>query len=370
MDRKATHGLEISKLRVNADEEIELAKMIQRGVWLHELKIEEETKRGRSINKNEWAELAHFDHPKQLRRDIAMYRRAKQLLVSANMGLVHAVVRKKYPSVRQNSGITYEELIQEGSLGLIRAAELYQYQSRNIRFSTYATIWIKGSLSHSHILDGTIRLPSREKMKWSKILKAQRDILNETGGYCEETIVGDGNHTGNNKNMDQLSSQSDAAASVKSMGVSVVEISKRLGMKTEDVIKIKQKMNSAKKVLSLEYEYNAQSRGGSNVGRSSGKSLIMDMDKNLHAETDLAHLTQMKADVISSLVRNLSPREARLMRLRYGLTTDGRTRTIQECADAMGVSQQRASQLAKRCLEKLRDAAEADGLEEYLLTVA
>jgi len=96
----------------------------------------------------------------------------------------------------------------------------------------------------------------------------------------------------------------------------------------------------------------------------------MDMDKCFQADSDLAERTQLQADIIAAMVRNLSPREARLIRLRYGLTTDGRTHTVQECADAMGVSQTRASQLAAKCLKKLRKAAEADSLEEYLLTIA
>ena len=349
-DRRRTQGLEFapSKSRVNAEEEIELAKMIQRGVWLHKLKTDKEGELGRSINKNEWAELANFDNATHLRREVATYRRAKQLLVSANMGLVHAVVKKKYYHVRHQSGLTYEELIQEGSLGLIRAAELFD-PSRGVRFSTYATIWIKGSLSHSHILDGSITLPNREKTIWNKIMKAHNDITNEKGGL------------------------DDAGMSFKtatSSGVSVEEIAIRLDMKVEDVLKTERKMNSMKNVLSLDYEYQTQTRGGSNVGNGSGQQLIMDMDKNLQSDVNLAERTQLKADIIAAMVRNLTPREARLIRLRYGLTTDGRTHTIQECADAMGVSASRASTLAGRCLKKLKNAAEADSLEEYFLTIA
>ena len=77
----------------------------------------------------------------------------------------------------------------------------------------------------------------------------------------------------------------------------------------------------------------------------------------------------MHADVVAAMARNLDAREARLMRLRYGLS-DGRTRTIRECADAMGLSQTRVQNIAQNCLKKLRKAAEAESLEEYLLTIA
>jgi len=336
-----------NQTRVTPDEETELANMIQRGVWLHKIKTDNEAEMGRSISRNEWAELANIDSATQLRREVATYRRAKQLLVSANMGLVHAVVKKHYFCVRNQAGLTYEELVQEGSLGLIRAAELFD-PSRGLRFSTYATIWIKGSLSHSNILDGSISLPAREKTKWNKILKTHQDIMNEQNGF------NDG---------DQVDARRTSTIS------SVQEIANRLDMKVEDVLNTQRKMNSAKKILSLDYEYETQKSGGNDAGNGGGQ-LIMDMDKNMKTDADLAERTQMKADILAAMVRNLSPREARLVRLRYGLTTDGRTHTIKQCADAMGVSQSRASVLAARSLKKLRDASEADSLEEYLLTIA
>jgi len=329
--------------RVTPEEEIELAKMIQRGVWLHKIKTDREADDGRSISRSEWAKLTDLESVTQLRREVAKYRRAKQLLVSANMGLVHTVVKKSYHDVRKRSGITYEELVQEGSLGLLRAAELFD-PSRGIRFSTYATIWIKGTLSNSHALDGAIKLPAREKTKWNKIVKAHQELVKEKGGGGSE------------------SNPYDETMST----VSVEEIAHRLDMKVEDVIMFQQKMKKVKSVLSLDYEYQQQTRSGND----NSKGQLMEMDKSMQADSELAERTQMQADVIAAMVKNLSPREARLMRLRYGLTTDGQTRTIQECADAMGVSQARASQLAKACLLKLRKAAEADSLEEYLLTIA
>mmetsp|Transcript_26329 Transcript_26329/g.29572 ORF Transcript_26329/g.29572 Transcript_26329/m.29572 type:complete len:570 (+) Transcript_26329:127-1836(+) len=348
-DRRRMHGLEFapSHKRVNPEEEIELAKIIQRGVWLHKLKTDKEAEKGCSINKNEWADLANLDNATQLRREVATYRRAKQLLVSANMGLVHAVVKRQYHDVRKRTGSTYEELIQEGSLGLIRAAELFD-PLRGVRFSTYATIWIKGLLNHSHLLDGSIILPAREKTKWNKIVKAQKDITNEKGDFNDD---------------------SDVFAASKSVA-SFQEIANRLDMKVEDVVKTQSKMSLAKNVLSLDYEYQTQRSGGNNSAGGKGQQLLMEMDKNFQADSDIAERTQMQADIIASMVRNLTPREARLIRLRYGLTTDGQTRTVQECADAMGVSQASASNLAARCLKKLREAAEADSLQEYLLTIA
>ena len=75
------------------------------------------------------------------------------------------------------------------------------------------------------------------------------------------------------------------------------------------------------------------------------------------------------ASSLATLAKNLDPREARLMRLRYGLK-DGKTRSIRECAEAMGISRPRAQQLAMGCLKKLREADDAMSLQEYLLSIA
>ena len=323
-------ALNAGTARIDHEQEIELGKLIQRGVALHKLKADFEAKQGREISRTEWTALAKLKSPNELRRAVSDYRRAKQLLVSANMGLVHAVVNKQYQSgfVKQFSGLSKEELVQEGSMGLLRAAELFD-PSRGLRFSTYATIWIKGTLQNSHVTDGSITLPQREKNKWSKIVKAHEELKKMNG---EPTVE---------------------------------EIAHHLNMKVADVLSTKRKMTQAQKTLSLDYEYASQTRSGTDDGTRRS----LEDDKAFREDADLAERTQMHADVIAAMTRNLDAREARLMRLRYGLA-DGKTRSIAECAEAMGLSQTRVQQLAKQCLKKLREAAEAESLEEYLLTVA
>lgn len=322
-------GLNVGADRVSPEEEIELAKMIQEGVKLHRMRSDLEASLGRKPSRTEWAEAAGFDSAKQLRRQVANYRKAKHHLVSANIGLVHAVVKSQYGKHRR-SGLSFEELVQEGSLGLLRAAELFD-PSRGLRFSTYATIWIKGQLSNSHVVE-PIRLPQREKTKWNKIMKAHDELVKQNGGTSEPTIE---------------------------------ELANHVGMTVSDVMATKRKMSQVSQVLSLDYEYNTQSRSGTES--SSFNSL--EKDKNFMADADLAERTQMHADVVAAMARNLDAREARLMRLRYGLT-DGRQRSLAECADAMGISQTYAQNIASRCLKKLRDASDAESLEEYLLTIA
>merc|ERR1712038_97740 len=93
-------------------------------------------------------------------------------------GLVHAVVRTRMRESGHGSvsfdGVSYEEMVQEGSLGLLRAAELFD-PTRGLRFSTYATIWIKGVLGNSSLSEA-ITLPLREKNKWKKIQQSVEEI--------------------------------------------------------------------------------------------------------------------------------------------------------------------------------------------------
>jgi RNA polymerase primary sigma factor len=312
--------------RVTPAEEIQLARRIQQGAALHKIRADFERRHGREITKQEWAALAGMESVSELRRQVALYRTAKQILVSANLGLVHAVIKTCY---RSASPSVKEELVQEGSLGLLRAAELFD-PARGLRFSTYATIWIKGILGNSNLVE-TIKLPLREKAKWKHIVKAYEDL-----------------------------------SQIEQVEPTIEQVASHLKMKVSDVLETKRRMTQAKQVLSLDYEYQTHSRGGTETEM---KESNLHHDKALMADVDLAERTQLHADVVAALARNLDSREARLMRLRFGLA-DGRSRSLSECAEAMGLSQTRVQQLANQCLKKLREAADVESLEEYLLTIA
>ena len=156
-------GTTVGKIRSNLrieshEEEIELARAIQLGAKVNILKSDLEAKLNRSITKTEWAEAAGFSSASKLRRVVSDYRKAKNKLVMANMGLVHAVVKGNWFNTgegrrRNGNAASYDELVQEGSLGLLRAAELFDPE-RGLRFSTYATIWIKVCFFHIHWIVG------------------------------------------------------------------------------------------------------------------------------------------------------------------------------------------------------------------------
>ena len=171
-------------------------------------------------------------------------------------------------------------MIQEGSIGLIRATQLFD-PLRGLRFSTYATIWIKEVLSNSNSLDEVISLPSREKAIHNKVRRAWEDMAIETGD-------GDGASRGGGKRPSASSTE---------------ELAVRLGMDKSSVEENLCRMACVTNVLSLDYQYPSSTRSGHSSG---------DMDEALRScssfgtDADLAECAQFRADVVSGLVKNLT----------------------------------------------------------------
>jgi len=313
------------------EQEYALANTIQAGTSIHKLKAEYESSNSQKLSKREWAQLANMS-PNDLRKLVSDYRSAKQELVSSNMGLVHAVA-KNYRSRAKFRGVPMEELIQEGTLGLIRAAELFD-PAKGLRFSTYGTIWVKGVLSNANTLEDVIKVPDRERTLRNKIRVMSDDIALERG--------------------------QDVAGNAKPPAASSKEIAARLGMEHSKVESHMRRMASVTNVLSLDYQYSSSTRSGTANGRQ---------EMQLGTDADLAERAQFKADVVTGLVRNLTEKELTLMRLRYGLE-DGNEYTVKECASMMGINRETARLLHHACLKKLREASDMESLQEYLLTVA
>ncbi|KAL9189517.1 hypothetical protein ACHAXT_009192 [Thalassiosira profunda] len=319
------------------EQEYSLARTVQAGARVHKLKAEHESAHSQPLSKKEWARLANMS-PNDLRKLISDYRTAKQELVASNLGLVHAVVRS-YERKAKYKGVDRDELVQEGSLGLIRAAELFDPE-KGLRFSTYATIWIKGVLSNGKSLDEVISLPNRERVLSNKVRNAWEEMGLESEG----------------------SSQRGHTPTVAAAG----ELAERLGMKPDAVATHLRRMHSVSSVLSLDYQYSSTSRSG--YAENNKQEALM-ASSQFGTDADLAEKAQLRADVVAGLVRNLSEREATLMRLRYGLE-DGTEYTIKECAEKMGINRETARLLQHACLRKLREASNMESLQEYLLTVA
>jgi RNA polymerase sigma factor (sigma-70 family) len=324
------------------EQEYALAHTIQAGTHVHKLKAEYESTHSEPLSKKAWAQLANMSS-NELRKLVSDYRTAKQELVSSNMGLVRAVVTSQYARKAYYRGVSIEELIQEGSLGLIRAAELFD-PAKGLRFSTYATIWIKGVLSNTNSLDEVINLPNREKAIWNKIKQAMDDMASEASGT------------------DNKASSSSSGTKPSSEEI----LASKLNMDIAMVQQHLRRMNSVSKVLSLDYQYSSTTRSGFS---ENNKQEALQSSLQFGVDADLAERAQFKADILSGLVRNLTEREVTLMRLRYGLE-DGTEYTVKECAAMMGINRETIRKLQHSCLKKLREASNMESLQEYLLTVA
>jgi len=160
---------EIGRIRLlRPDEEIELARKIADLLQLEELATQYESEKGHFPSVREWAEL--IDMPlSKFRRSLLLVRRAKEKMFQSNLRLVVSIA-KKY----MNRGLSFQDLIQEGSLGLIRAAEKFDHE-KGYKFSTYATWWIRQAITRA-IADQsrTIRLPVHLYETISRIKKTTK----------------------------------------------------------------------------------------------------------------------------------------------------------------------------------------------------
>jgi RNA polymerase sigma factor (sigma-70 family) len=326
------------------DEEYTLARAIQLGAHVHKIKSEYESTHSKPLSKRQWATLAGLSSPNELRKVVSEYRSAKQELVASNMGLVHAVV-KNYSRKAYYRGITIDELVQEGSLGLIRAAELFD-PAKGLRFSTYATIWIKGVLSNSRV-DEMVLVPQRERQIWNKIREVSKDVDDEDGVMEGEFVE-----------------KKDGKSPTKRLSTDL--IAKKLGLDKSSVEQNIQRMSSVNNMLSLDYQYASTTRSGETDGSKPFEALMADKSGS---DADLAERAQFKADLVAGLVRNLNEREIQLIRLMYGMH-DGHEYSVKDSAKIMGINRETARLLHHACLKKLREASNMESLQEYLLTVA
>ncbi len=167
---------EIGRIRLlRADEEIELARKIADLLELERIRESLQQQLERDPQDNEWANAVNMPLP-AFRHRLHLGRRAKDKMVQSNLRLVVSIA-KKY----MNRGLSFQDLIQEGSLGLIRAAEKFDHE-KGYKFSTYATWWIRQAITRA-IADQsrTIRLPVHLYETISRIKKTTKLLSQEMG---------------------------------------------------------------------------------------------------------------------------------------------------------------------------------------------
>ncbi len=277
---------------LTAEEEVELAKRIEAGVYAAELL--------RQADAGERDELpASREELEAIARD---GERAKDHMIRANLRLVVSAARRYY----RNVGVSFLDVVQDGNLGLIRAVEKFDYR-KGFKFSTYAMWWIRQAIERGRADQArTVRLPVHVIEDLSKLGRVERKLQVELG-----------------------------------RDATVEEIAQAAEMPPERVEYLRE---VSRDVVSLDLPIGEE--GDTRVG-----DLIE--DTTVLQATDVVEFKAL-GEELRSLVDTLPPREAMIISLRYGLH-DGREHTLQEVADYVGLTKERVRQLEKQSIQQLRD---------------
>ncbi|WP_036479833.1 RNA polymerase sigma factor RpoD [Myxosarcina sp. GI1] len=302
---------EIGRIRLlRAEEEIELARQIADLLELERIRENIETTLEREISDDEWAQEVDMNI-RQFRRRLFIGRRAKDKMVQSNLRLVVSIA-KKY----MNRGLSFQDLIQEGSLGLIRAAEKFDHE-KGYKFSTYATWWIRQAITRA-IADQsrTIRLPVHLYETISRIKKTTKLLSQEMGRKPTEE-----------------------------------EIATSMEMTIE---KLRFIAKSAQLPISLETP----------IGKEEDSRLGDFIEADGETPEDEVSKSLLRED-LENVLDTLSPRERDVLRLRYGLD-NGRMKTLEEIGQIFNVTRERIRQIEAKALRKLRHPNRNSILKEYI----
>ncbi len=287
-----------------ADEEVELAKRIEQGA-------KDSDRQTDLVMSGEWDNLDPEER-RRIRQAVHDGELARNDLTAANLRLVVSIA-KRYTG----RGVAMLDLIQEGNLGLMRAVQKFDY-ARGFKFSTYATWWIRQSITRA-IADQsrTIRVPVHMVESMNRVIRSQRSL----GQRLERDPT-------------------------------MAEIAKDVDMtpeRVEEILRI-----ARQEAFSLDTP----------VGDEDDSSMADFIPDKGAAPVDVA-ARHMLAIAVSEVMKELSEREAEVVKLRFGID-DGQPRTLEEVGKEFGVTRERIRQIENKTLAKLRHPLRSDKLRGYL----
>jgi RNA polymerase primary sigma factor len=282
---------------LTAEEEVSLARRMEQGVMAAE-----------ALRKNGVDSDRHWELESKIRDGLA----AREHLISANSRLVISVAKKYI-----GRGVPFLDLIQEGNIGLIRAAKKFDYH-RGHKFSTYATWWIRQAVTRAIADQGrTIRVPVHMGDQINKLIRTSHKLTQELGREPTVQELAD-----------------------------TLEVPLR---KAEQMIKV------ARRPLSLEMPTDDEA-----------DSVLGDFIEDEESPEPVEMVTSgMLREQLNDILSVLPPREVRILQMRYGLV-DGETYTLEEVGKKLGVTRERVRQIEAQALSRLRHPTHSRKLRDYL----
>ncbi|MDJ1183109.1 sigma-70 family RNA polymerase sigma factor [Roseofilum casamattae] len=297
---------------LSAEEEVILSRQVQAGIALKKLKAKLAIDLGRPPREMELAESRGVTL-REIRAAFRQSELAKQKMVRSNLRLVVSIAKRYL-----NRGVPFLDLIQEGALGLNRAAEKFDPE-KGYKFSTYAYWWIRQGITRTLANDGrTVRLPIHIVEKLNRLRAIQQQLRQELEKSPTETQL------------------------AEAMGISLAQL--------QHLYQIRRRS------LSLNHRF----------GEDKDTELL-DLLEDRGTQSPEAKIseTMMRQEILSVLGDVLTTREKDIISLRYGLTT-GKPYTLEEVSHLFNLSRERVRQIQTKAMRKLRRPQVAQRLKNWL----